>query len=119
MRFAMAQPCLGSSESVLRIKRSSVPWTRSFGFAILWLSTMIIVDCQGMRGRQVCVGQAQLPLSLTPTRAIQIGPPSTGTVEPQCLGRRVGASPEIVVNDLTIAGKYLPVVRAMTKQPTY
>ena len=50
MRFAMAQPCFGSSEIVLRIKRSSVPWTRSFGFAILWLSTTVIVDCQGVRG---------------------------------------------------------------------
>src|ERR1700676_1069846 len=48
MRFAMAQPCLGSSETVLRIKRSSVPWTRSVGFAILWLSTIGLVDCQGM-----------------------------------------------------------------------
>src|SRR5579859_178860 len=48
MRFAMAQPCLGSSEMVFRIKRSSVPWTRSFGFDMLWLSTTLIVDCQGM-----------------------------------------------------------------------
>src|SRR5215472_6078620 len=48
MRFAIAHPCLGSSEIVFRIKRSSVPWTRSFGFAILWLSTTAIVDCQGM-----------------------------------------------------------------------
>src|SRR5215472_5553373 len=48
MRFAIAQPCFGSSEMVLRIKRSSVPCTRSFGFAILWLSTVAIVDCQGM-----------------------------------------------------------------------
>src|SRR6266566_2660256 len=45
MRLAIAQPCLGSSETVL--KRSSVPWTKSFGFAILWLSTIRIVDCQG------------------------------------------------------------------------
>src|SRR5207248_2439634 len=50
MRFAMAQPCFGSSEMVFRIKRSRVPWTRSFGFAILWLSTTLIVDCQGVRG---------------------------------------------------------------------
>jgi hypothetical protein len=48
MRFAIAQPCFGSSEMVLRIKRSSVPCTRSFGFAILWLSTVDIVDCQGI-----------------------------------------------------------------------
>src|SRR5213083_1536667 len=48
MRLAMAQPCFGSSETVFRIKRSSVPCTRSFGFAILWLSTISIVDCQGM-----------------------------------------------------------------------
>src|SRR5215472_5864986 len=48
MRFAIAHPCFGSSEMVLRIKRSSVPCTRSFGFAILWLSTISIVDCQGM-----------------------------------------------------------------------
>src|SRR6516162_10241526 len=48
MRFAIAHPCLGSSESVLRIRRSSVPCTRSFGFAILWLSTISIVDCQCM-----------------------------------------------------------------------
>jgi hypothetical protein len=34
----------------LGIRRSSVPWTRSFGFAILWLSTTVIVDCQGVRG---------------------------------------------------------------------
>src|SRR5216110_2308079 len=34
MRLAMAQPCLGSSEMLLRIKRSRVPWTRSVGFAI-------------------------------------------------------------------------------------
>ena len=47
MRLAIAQPCFGSSETVLRIKRSSVPWTKSFGFAILWLSTIGIVDCQG------------------------------------------------------------------------
>src|SRR2546423_4665140 len=53
MRLAMAQPCLGSSEMVFRIKRSSVPWTRSFGFAILWLSTIVIFDCQGMTLRQV------------------------------------------------------------------
>src|SRR5580693_1113585 len=52
MRLAMAQPCLGSSETVFRIKRSSVPCTRSFGFAILWLSTISIVDCQGMPLRQ-------------------------------------------------------------------
>src|SRR5215472_7918676 len=50
MRFAMAQPCFGSSEIVLRIKRSSVPWTRSFVFAILWLSTTPIVNCRGVRG---------------------------------------------------------------------
>lgn len=36
------------AESVFRIKRSSVPWTRSFGLAILWLSTTVIVDCQGV-----------------------------------------------------------------------
>ena len=35
IRLAMAQPCLGSSETVLRISRSSVPWTRSLGFPIL------------------------------------------------------------------------------------
>ena len=50
MRLAIAQPCLGSSETVL--KRSSVPWTKSFGFAILWLSTIRIVDCQGVAIRQ-------------------------------------------------------------------
>src|SRR6266480_7621679 len=48
MRLAIAHPCFGSSETVLRIKRSSVPWTKSFGFAILWLSTIRIVDCQGV-----------------------------------------------------------------------
>ena len=52
MRLAIAQPCFGSSETVLRIKRSSVPWTKSFGFAILWLSTIRIVDCQGVAIRQ-------------------------------------------------------------------
>src|SRR6185295_12767879 len=34
MRFAIAQPCLGSSETVLRTSRSSVPWTRSLGLPI-------------------------------------------------------------------------------------
>src|SRR4051794_18375878 len=29
----MAQPCLGSGDIVLRIRRSSVPWTRSVGLA--------------------------------------------------------------------------------------
>lgn len=48
IRLAIAHTCLGSSESVFRIKRSSVPWTRSFGLAILWLSTTVIVDCQGV-----------------------------------------------------------------------
>src|SRR5437762_5087517 len=52
MRLAIAHPCLGSSETVLRIKRSSVPWTKSFGFAILWLSTIRIVDCQGLAIRR-------------------------------------------------------------------
>src|SRR5438270_1956302 len=46
MRLAIAHPCFGSSETVLRIRRSRVPCTRSFGFAILWLSTIGIVDCQ-------------------------------------------------------------------------
>src|SRR5207302_5107965 len=53
MRLAIAQPCFGSSETVLRIKRSSVPWTISFGLAILWLSTIRIVDCQGVAIRQL------------------------------------------------------------------
>src|SRR5437899_12924864 len=52
MRLAIAQPCFGSSEIVFKIKRSRVPWTRSFGFAILWLSTTPIVDCQGVRRRR-------------------------------------------------------------------
>src|SRR5438477_9045628 len=52
MRFAIAHPCFGSSETVFKIRRSSVPCTRSFGFAILWLSTISIVDCQGMAIRQ-------------------------------------------------------------------
>src|SRR6266480_4411690 len=52
MRFAIAHPCFGSSETVFKIRRSSVPCTRSFGFAILWLSTISIVDCQGMDIRQ-------------------------------------------------------------------
>src|SRR2546430_4965491 len=30
------------------------PWTRSFGFAILWLSTISIVDCQGMVFQHAC-----------------------------------------------------------------
>src|SRR5205807_6675002 len=53
MRLAIAHPCFGSSETVFKMRRSSVPWTRSFGFAILWLSTIVIVDCQGMTLRQV------------------------------------------------------------------
>jgi hypothetical protein len=52
MRLAIAQPCFGSSETVFTIKRSSVPCTRSFGFATLWLSTISIVDYQGMPLRQ-------------------------------------------------------------------
>jgi len=34
MRLAIAQPCLGSREIVLRISKSRVPWTKSVGFAI-------------------------------------------------------------------------------------
>jgi hypothetical protein len=56
MRFAIAHPCFASGELVFRIKRSSVPWTRSFGFAILWLSTTTIVDCQGMVARTWWLG---------------------------------------------------------------
>src|SRR6476660_729570 len=42
MRLAMAQPCFGSSEMVLRISKSRVPWTRSVGFAMLpRLSTFV------------------------------------------------------------------------------
>jgi len=58
MRFAIAQPCLGSSETVLRIKRSSVPWTRSFGLAIPWLSTIGLVDCQGMASANSTPGKS-------------------------------------------------------------
>jgi len=35
IRLAIAQPCFGSSETVLRISRSSVPCTRSVGLPIL------------------------------------------------------------------------------------
>src|SRR6266705_2063574 len=52
MCLAVAHTCLGSSESVSRVKRSSVPWARSLDVAILWLSTISIVDCQGMAVRQ-------------------------------------------------------------------
>src|SRR6185437_6103611 len=31
MRLAIAHPCFGSSATVRRISRSSVPWTRSLG----------------------------------------------------------------------------------------
>src|SRR5437016_13414560 len=52
MRLAIAQPCFVSNEIVFKIKRSKDPWTISFGFAILWLSTTPIVDCQGVRRRR-------------------------------------------------------------------
>src|SRR5436190_24347673 len=32
MRAAIAHPCIGSSASAFRMRRSSVPWTRSTGF---------------------------------------------------------------------------------------
>jgi hypothetical protein len=50
MRLAIAQPCFGSSEMVLRMSRSRVPCTRSLGFPILCLSTLTIVDSQGVTG---------------------------------------------------------------------
>src|SRR5882672_8242581 len=52
MRLAMAQPCLGSSEMVLRIRRSRVPCTRSLGFPIFQMiyNTPAIVDSQGEHG---------------------------------------------------------------------
>src|SRR4029450_5135204 len=34
MRLAIAQPCAGSSDRIFRMRRSSVPWTRSVGLAI-------------------------------------------------------------------------------------
>src|SRR5437867_9667112 len=34
MRWAMPQPCMGSSARVLRIRRSNVPWTKSVGLLI-------------------------------------------------------------------------------------
>src|ERR1700691_125410 len=36
MRCAMAQPCAGSRIIVLRMRRSSVPWTRSVGLLMRW-----------------------------------------------------------------------------------
>ena len=42
--------------ALVGLKRSSVPWTISFGFAILWLSTISIVDCQGMAIRHSSLG---------------------------------------------------------------
>jgi hypothetical protein len=50
MRLAIAQPCLGSSEIVLRIRRSRVPWTRSLGLPIFQMiyNTLAVVDSQGM-----------------------------------------------------------------------
>ena len=70
MRLAIAQPCFGSSETVLRIKRSSVPWTKSFGFAILWLSTIRIVDCQGCSG---CSWPAWDDLERTSIEKVSLG----------------------------------------------
>src|SRR5216684_9228816 len=50
MRLAIAQPCLGSSEIVLRIRRSRVPWTKSLGFPMFTIiyNSAPIVDRQGM-----------------------------------------------------------------------
>src|SRR4029450_14107481 len=51
MRLAIAQPCFGSSSMALRIRKSSVPWTRSIGLPIVSTmtayNTPAIVDCEG------------------------------------------------------------------------
>src|SRR5579872_4887377 len=49
MRLAIAHPCFASSETTFRIRRSRVPWTRSWGLPIDTLTvdnTRSIVDCQ-------------------------------------------------------------------------
>jgi hypothetical protein len=50
MRFAIAQPCLGSWAIVLNINRSKVPWIISFGLltctSVIYINTSVI-DNQG------------------------------------------------------------------------
>src|SRR5580658_3304469 len=48
MRLAIAHPCRASVESVLRIRRSRVPCTKSLGLPMPRLSTLSIVDSQGI-----------------------------------------------------------------------
>src|SRR5207302_3259474 len=62
------------SAMVLRVKRYNVPWARSFGFPIVWLSTPRIVDSQGMR---LGCGVAGLRSTRLGNRPLHCGPPST------------------------------------------
>src|SRR5262245_43487899 len=64
MRVAIAQPCIGSSASAWRMRRSSVPWTRSTGFMTLIIYNTY-VDNQ-VRGARCLVQSASCTVHPAP-----------------------------------------------------